>query len=82
MKQRLLLSLLLAMALVYFALPQLPLGVDGLGGIFAIAWLVFALMVIGGNLYGLLYMKKPANDPKPLPVASKKSARNVRRYSK
>lgn len=58
MKQRLLLSLLSILAIVYFALPRLPME----GGTAAVAftwiWLGFAFVAFGGNLAGLLYGQK------------------------
>ena len=41
--------------LLYFAVPRLSVSSAGVEGIFAITWLLFALMVIAGNLTGLLY---------------------------
>ncbi|MCM3568298.1 hypothetical protein [Neobacillus mesonae] len=57
-KNRYLLCLLLCGFMLYFAVPRLSVTADGLQGIFAIAWLAFALMVIAGNLTGLLYAPK------------------------
>ncbi|WP_216828925.1 hypothetical protein [Alkalihalobacterium elongatum] len=81
MKQRLLLCLLLALALIYFAVPRIPLGDPGLGGLFAIAWLTFALIVVGGNLVGLLYNKKKQKATL-LSEESKNEPNKVRRYSR
>ncbi|MBU8905172.1 hypothetical protein [Desertibacillus haloalkaliphilus] len=58
MNQRLLLCLLLALALLYFGLPRLPFSGDTVATTFAFMWLAFALMVVGGNMVGLLYGKK------------------------
>ncbi|PLS02548.1 hypothetical protein [Neobacillus cucumis] len=59
-KNRYLLCLLLAGFMLYFAVPRLSINLDGSHGIFSITWLAFALMVIAGNLTGLLYSpKKP-----------------------
>ncbi|MED4224162.1 hypothetical protein [Neobacillus cucumis] len=57
-KNRYLLCLLLAGMLLYFAVPRLTINVDGAQGIFSLTWLAFALMVIAGNLTGLLYSPK------------------------
>ncbi|MDE5412315.1 hypothetical protein [Alkalihalobacterium chitinilyticum] len=81
MKQRLLLCLLLAFALIYFAVPRIPLGDPGLGGIFAIAWLLFALIVVGGNLVGLLYGKERRKAP-VLTEDTRKEGNKLRRYSR
>ncbi|WP_078430134.1 hypothetical protein [Alkalihalobacterium alkalinitrilicum] len=81
MKQRLFLCVLLACALIYFAVPRIPLGEPGLGGIFALSWLLFALIVVGGNLVGILYKK----EPKKLStgeVETGNQGNKVRRYSR
>lgn len=57
MRQRLLLSILLALVLAYIAIPRLPILEEGLGQLFSIMWLLFAFVVIGGNLSSLLYLK-------------------------
>jgi hypothetical protein len=54
-KNRYLLCLLVSGMLLYYAVPRLSVSSTGAEGIFAIAWLLFALMVIAGNLTGLLY---------------------------
>ncbi len=59
MKNRLILSLLAALALVYFAVPYLPEIGTGSGGWFSAIWLFFALLVIGGNFSALLYKRYP-----------------------
>ncbi|MDQ1144761.1 MAG: hypothetical protein ABGX20_04960 [Bacillus sp. (in: firmicutes)] len=63
-KNRYLLCLLLCGFMLYFAVPRLSIHAEGLQGTFAWAWLAFALMVMAGNLTGLLYsprkqMQKP-----------------------
>ena len=57
-KNRYLLCLLLSGLLLYYAVPQLTVSSPGVEGVFAYAWLGFALMVIAGNLAGLLYTPK------------------------
>ena len=57
-KNRYLLCLLLSGLLLYYAVPQLIVSSPGVEGVFAYAWLGFALMVIAGNLTGLLYTPK------------------------
>jgi hypothetical protein len=44
--------------MLYYAVPKLSIFADGLEGVFAIAWLSFALMVIAGNLTAMLYSPK------------------------
>ncbi|MGG3471070.1 hypothetical protein ABES02_26825 [Neobacillus pocheonensis] len=57
-KNRYLLCLLLCAFMLYFAIPRLSLHANGAEGIFALSWLAFALIVIAGNLTGLLYTPK------------------------
>jgi hypothetical protein len=57
-KNRYLLCLLLCGFMLYFAVPRLSIIADGAQGVFSLAWLLFALMVIAGNLTGLLYSPK------------------------
>jgi hypothetical protein len=58
MKNRLLFCLLFCGFLLYYAVPNLSIRGGGLEGTFAISWLLLALIVIGGNLVGLLYTPK------------------------
>ncbi|WP_100373756.1 hypothetical protein [Bacillus sp. FJAT-45037] len=58
MKQRLFLSLLIASTLMVYSLSHLPFQASGLAGAFAWSWFVFCFLVIGGNLYGLVSLKK------------------------
>ena len=57
-KNRYLLCLLLCGILLYYGAPRLSIHADGAQGIFSLAWLAFALIVIAGNLTGLLYSPK------------------------
>jgi hypothetical protein len=57
-KNRYLLCLLLCGFMLYFAVPRLTVNVEGAQGLFSLAWLLFALIVIAGNLTGLLYSPK------------------------
>lgn len=54
-RQRWLLSLFIAIALLFYAFPRLPIGSSGWSHYFSLLWLVFALLVIGGNLAAVLY---------------------------
>ncbi|MBO0992331.1 hypothetical protein [Bacillus sp. SD088] len=66
-RYRYLLCLLLCAAMIYFALPRLSPTDSGVGGAFTIAWLVFAFLVLAGNLTALLFNHNfgntPANEP-------------------
>ncbi|WP_442595451.1 hypothetical protein [Neobacillus sp. D3-1R] len=57
-RNRYMLCLLLAAFMLYFALPKFSIFAQGLEGIFAISWLILALLVIAGNLSALLYAPK------------------------
>lgn len=57
-KNRYLLCLLLCGFMLYFAVPRLSVTAEGPQGIFSLCWLAFALIVIAGNLTGLLYSPK------------------------
>ncbi|OLS39756.1 hypothetical protein BTR22_02500 [Alkalihalophilus pseudofirmus] len=54
MKQRLIISLLVASTLLIYSFGYLPFQESGMAGIFAWSWLAFSFLVIGGNIYGLL----------------------------
>jgi hypothetical protein len=58
LKNRLLLALLCIASLLYVAVPRLPVTEDGLAGWFAIAWIVLALMAVGGNMAAIMYLPK------------------------
>ena len=55
MKQRLFLCLLLCGVMLYYAVPRLSIEAGGTEGLFAAAWLTFALLAMAGNLTGILY---------------------------
>lgn len=74
-KNRYLLCLLLCGFMLYFAVPRLSVTADGVQGIFAIVWLVFALMVIAGNLTALLYTPK-RHVQRPQPQGLKRKSRS------
>jgi hypothetical protein len=59
-KNRYVLCLLLCGFMLYFAVPRLSIQAEGLAGIFALTWLLFALIVIAGNLTAMLYTPKKA----------------------
>jgi hypothetical protein len=44
--------------MLYFAVPRLAVTASGAQGYFSIVWLSFALIVIAGNLTGILYSPK------------------------
>lgn len=58
-RNRYILCLLLCAWMIYYAGPKLQVFQAGIEGTFAITWFLFALMVLAGNLTGLLYSVKP-----------------------
>jgi len=58
MKQRYILSILCALMMLYYAIPRLHFDAAGLPKYFSILWLLFALIVIGGNLGELLFSER------------------------
>ncbi|MFZ0445890.1 MAG: hypothetical protein WAM95_14920 [Bacillus sp. (in: firmicutes)] len=57
-KNRYFICLLVSGVLLYYAVPRLSIYSPGVEGYFSIIWILFALMVIAGNLTGLLYTPK------------------------
>ena len=58
MNQRCLLCLLICGVMLYYAVPRISPGEGGAEGIFAVSWIGAALLVIAGNLAGILYSPK------------------------
>ncbi|WP_096152986.1 MULTISPECIES: hypothetical protein [Bacillus] len=79
-KNRWLLSLLCIAAMFYLAFPRLPIHEDGLAAWFAIAWVVFALMAIGGNLAAIMYLPKRKRKVSKLKLQEQKRIR-LRQYT-
>lgn len=79
MKNRILLSLLCIGALLYVAVPRLPMGEDGLAGWFALAWLVLCLMAVGGNIAALMYLPKRKRIVSKVKIEQEKRVR-LRQY--
>jgi hypothetical protein len=75
-KNRYLLCLLLCGILLYYGAPRLSIYSDGAQGIFSLAWLSFALIVIAGNLTGLLYSPKKQGQK----LQSERRSRKKSRY--
>lgn len=65
MKQRLFLSVLCILFLVYDAVPRFQFDLTMEGAFFSL-WLVFALMALGGNFVGL-YFGRGEKRSKPVP---------------
>jgi hypothetical protein len=78
-RNRYILCLLLCGWMIYYAEPKLPIFQEGIAGAFAVSWLLFALMVIAGNLSALLYTnhrRKNNNDGSRPKMKSKKKIRS------
>lgn len=54
LKNRLLISFIVALAVLWIAIPRLPVHGTSLEFGFSLLWIAFALLVIGANLYALL----------------------------
>ncbi|MFD1779718.1 hypothetical protein ACFSFW_13720 [Fredinandcohnia salidurans] len=80
MHNRLLLCLLLCGVLLYYGVPRLSIGAEGLEGVFALSWLVFALIVVSGNLIGLLYNPKSAQKTTSPQATTAKRRQRMRNY--
>lgn len=76
-RNRYILCLLVCGFLLYYAVPRLHVFAPGAQGIFSLAWLAFALIVIAGNLTGILYYQKRQAGPN-----KKKLSRNYRKKSR
>ena len=57
MKQRLFLSVLCILFLMYDAMPRFQIDLTMEGAFFSL-WLLFAMMALGGNLAGLFFGKR------------------------
>jgi len=77
-KNRYLLCLLASGMILYYAVPRLSISSPGVEGIFATSWILFALLVISGNLTGLLYT--PGKQKKQQPVGKQMKKRTKYRH--
>lgn len=75
-KNRYIICLLASGILLYYAVPRLSVSSAGMEGYFAIAWLLFALMVISGNLIGLLYTPNHKKKKQPAGYKGKKGTKS------
>ncbi len=59
---RLFLCILLTFLLLYLALPRLPITAEnGMGNWFSFTWLLFAFLVLGGNVYSWLIEREKSD---------------------
>ncbi|MCQ6273416.1 hypothetical protein JMM81_00310 [Bacillus sp. V3B] len=77
-RNRYIICLLASGILLYYAVPRLSISSMETEGYFSIVWLSFALMVIAGNLTGLLYT--PSHKKKKQPVGYKRKKGIKSRY--
>ncbi|WP_059103807.1 hypothetical protein [Shouchella shacheensis] len=61
MKQRAIICMLLTGIMIAYAYEQLPLQEEGISQVFAISWLVFAGVVLSGNVIGWIQATKKQN---------------------
>jgi hypothetical protein len=54
-KNRYLLYLLLCGFMLYYAVPRITLEAPGMEGLFAVGWILFAFLVVAGNLSAYLF---------------------------
>lgn len=80
MNQRYLLCFLLGLALIIYGLPRLPLHETGLAYLFAVLWMGFALLVIGGNGAALLYKRNQTKTNAQFQSKHKREGKKVKRY--
>lgn len=77
-KNRYILCLLASFAMLYYALPRLPVYEEGLAGVFGIAWIALCLFVIAGNLTALLFApKRQAYRERPTLKQARKRVRST-----
>ncbi|WP_270179571.1 hypothetical protein [Alkalihalobacillus sp. CinArs1] len=81
MKQRLFLSVLCILFLVYDAVPRFQFDLTLEGAFFGL-WLVFALMALGGNFVGLYFGRKEKNPNISRPLADSKVETRKKQYSR
>lgn len=77
-KNRYFLCLLFCGLMLYYALPNLPSQNGDGAGVFSISWLIFAILVIAGNLSALLFEPRKPYSNKQFNL--NKAKRKVREY--
>lgn len=82
-RNRYLLCLLLAGLMLYYALPRISLEAPGVEGVFSIAWLALALLVVAGNLSAYLFTPRVSKIAKvEVNKALPKTGKKTRGYMK
>ncbi|RXI98540.1 hypothetical protein DS745_19665 [Anaerobacillus alkaliphilus] len=80
-RNRLLLCFLLGIAIMFYGVPYLNFQGDTKTIVFSIAWIVFALIAISGNMIALLYGKRVERSRTTRQKASPQRKQKVRQYS-
>ncbi|WP_053367380.1 hypothetical protein [Bacillus sp. FJAT-27245] len=75
-KNRYMLCFLLAIFLIYYAGPRLPLDFASSEGLFTASWTVLALLVVGGNIAGALKASGPGRGKSASMEALRRRARS------
>ncbi|MGA9287519.1 MAG: hypothetical protein WBV93_04130 [Anaerobacillus sp.] len=78
MKQRLFLSVLCILFLMYDAIPRFQIDLTLEGAFFSL-WLLFAIMALGGNLAGLFFGKREVHS---VPDFETSSGMRKKQYSR
>lgn len=79
-KSRLFLCLLLGIAIVFLGLPYLSFQAELSKVVFSVAWLLFALVAISGNLIALLFRHKVNKNKKSRQQIYTHKKQKVRQY--
>ncbi|QOY33902.1 hypothetical protein AWH56_014210 [Anaerobacillus isosaccharinicus] len=80
-KNRLLLCFLLGIAILFYGVPYLNFQGDLKSVLFSVAWLLFALIVISGNMIALLYGKRVNRSATIRHNIPAKKKQKIRQYS-
>lgn len=80
-KNRLLLCFLLGIAILFYGVPYLNFQGDLKSLLFSVAWLLFALIAISGNMIALMYGKRVNRSTTIRSKISSQKKQKVRQYS-
>ncbi len=80
-RNRLLLCFLLGIAIVFYGVPYLNFQGDTKTIVFSIAWILFALIAISGNMIALLYGKRVERSRTTKQIIAPQRKQKVRQYS-
>lgn len=80
-RNRLLLCFLLGIAILFYGVPYLNFQGDLKSLLFSVAWLLFALIAISGNMIALMYGKRVNRSTTIRSKISSQKKQKVRQYS-